>query len=278
MGRCLFDRQPLCCSARARSTDHGSLSSSNRTTPHATAPASAWRLPQELTPVSDPTPARPARASTAGLPPGRGVANLGWMTQGTKPVRRRSQPADPAPALTPADADQDHDRTTPQPRSAAHSPDLGSDDKRDNDDNDDQSPLVALTQPIAIERGQAPFSDMDGISQSLEAETRFLRNLVSHLRNAPATSRFLTVSTLTHAPCSQGWEGAAVPEEDDGGLTTDEIAAFKQTADSTVPVAGPKMGGEGSYALDPLAGLTTAVLVEADDDDDSDESDDDVEL
>jgi hypothetical protein len=69
-----------------------------------------------------------------------------------------------------------------------------------------------------------------------------------------------------------------VPEEDDGGLTTDEIAAFKQTADSTVPVAGPKMGGEGSYALDPLAGLTTAVLVEADDDDDSDESDDDVEL
>ena len=62
-----------------------------------------------------------------------------------------------------------------------------------------------------------------------------------------------------------------MPEEDDGGLTTDEIAAFKQTTDASGLVVGAKTEGGYSQAV-----LATAVLLQPEDEDeDSDESDDD---
>eukprot|EP00045_Choanoeca_perplexa_P006788 m.58734 g.58734 ORF g.58734 m.58734 type:complete len:339 (+) comp13787_c0_seq2:183-1199(+) len=249
-------------SARSRTSESSTTRSMPSGTPSGgpAASASAWRLP---TPPSDsastPKHTSTTATSSTSLSRGRGVANLGWATSGSKSVRRPREPApaskpNPSPCVQPAkDTPSDGNiklaveaavevRQTQGSGSNLASPDSSS----STPTMDPASPLVALTKPIAIKCSPPAGADADEISQSLEAETRFLRNL--------------------------GWEGAAVPEEDDDGLTTAEIAAFKQTADSSHGLS-TKATGSDSH-LDPLARLTTAVLNE-DDDDDSDESDDD---
>eukprot|EP00730_Choanoeca_flexa_P011105 TRINITY_DN2302_c0_g2_i1.p1 TRINITY_DN2302_c0_g2~~TRINITY_DN2302_c0_g2_i1.p1 ORF type:complete len:366 (+),score=80.82 TRINITY_DN2302_c0_g2_i1:316-1413(+) len=219
-----------------------------------------------------------ARANRASLTQGRGVANIGWMNGGASARRTSSRKASPStshsstsdPALPPSSGQTStamlaqsssnvsgSTNTTPEPGVSAGSsstPTPDTDNSTACPKDSESCSETAISEPITIATGSTPPQSDDQavddmpISQSLEAETRFLRDL--------------------------GWDGSAVPEEDDSLLTTDEIAAFRQTADQIhsthVPPLRLGVGGlDGPFGLG-----RSSLLNELDDDSDSSDTSD----